>query len=73
MNPFLEVLVMSISRRQHQTAGCLMNVEQLVELEFAGETKVLGDNSPLCHCVHRKFYMILPGIVTGHPWWEAGD
>jgi hypothetical protein len=49
---------MSMSRRQRQKAGCLMNVEQFVELEFAGETKVLGDNPPLYHCVHHKSHMI---------------
>jgi hypothetical protein len=27
----------------------MMNVEQSVELELAGETEVLGENLPQCH------------------------
>jgi hypothetical protein len=31
-----------------------MNIEQLVEREFTGETKVLGENLPYCHYVNHK-------------------
>jgi hypothetical protein len=34
-----------------------MNVEQLVERELAGETEVLGETLPQCHCAHRKSHM----------------
>jgi hypothetical protein len=34
-----------------------MNVEQLVEQELAGETKVLGESQPQCHFVHGKSHM----------------
>jgi hypothetical protein len=32
----------------------LMNMEQLVEQELAGETEVLRQNVPQCHFVHHK-------------------
>jgi hypothetical protein len=35
----------------------MMNVEQSVELELAGETEVVGENLPQCHFVHHKSYM----------------
>jgi hypothetical protein len=34
-----------------------MSVEQSVEWELAGETKVLRENLPQCHFVHHKYHM----------------
>jgi hypothetical protein len=36
----------------------MMNVEQSVELELAGEAEVLGENLPHCLIIHHKFHMI---------------
>jgi hypothetical protein len=35
----------------------MMIVEQLVEQELAGETKVLAENLHHCHSVHHKSHM----------------
>jgi hypothetical protein len=35
----------------------MMNVEQAVELEWAGEAEVLGKNLPQYHFVHHKSCM----------------
>jgi hypothetical protein len=51
----------------------MMNVEQSVEWELAGETEVLGETLPQCHFVHHKFYMIWAGREPGPPGWEDGD
>jgi hypothetical protein len=32
----------------------MMNVEQSLEWELAGETEVLGENLPQCHFIHHK-------------------
>jgi hypothetical protein len=35
----------------------MMNLEQSMELEFVGETEVLGENLPQRHFVPRKSHM----------------
>jgi hypothetical protein len=35
----------------------MVSVEQSVELEFAGETGVFGENLPQCHFIHHKCHM----------------
>jgi hypothetical protein len=35
----------------------MMNMEQSVEYELAGETEVFGENVPQCHFVHHKSHM----------------
>lgn len=44
-----------------------MNVAQLVEWEFAGETEVLRENPTHCYFVHHKPNMTQPGIKPGLP------
>jgi hypothetical protein len=53
-----------------------MNVEQSVEYELAGETKVLQENLHQCHFVYLKTHMIWPGIrsradAVGNLWLTA--
>jgi hypothetical protein len=35
----------------------MMSVEQSVERELAGETKVLGENLTQCYFIHYKFHI----------------
>jgi hypothetical protein len=51
----------------------MMNVEQSVEWELAGETEVLGGNLTQRHFVHHKSHMTWPGLEPEPPRWEAGD
>jgi hypothetical protein len=43
----------------------MMNMEQSVEWELAGETEVLGENLPQYHFIHHKSHMTWPGL---EPW-----
>jgi hypothetical protein len=43
----------------------MMNVEQSVEWELAGEIEVLGENLPQRHSVHHKSHMTWPGSNPG--------
>jgi hypothetical protein len=51
----------------------MMNVEQPVEWELAGEAEVLGKKHPQSDFVHHKSYMTWPGLEPGPPRLEAGD
>jgi hypothetical protein len=37
--------------------GWILNIGQLVELELAEETEVLGEILPQCHSAHHKSHM----------------
>jgi hypothetical protein len=50
----------------------IMNVEQSVKWELAGETEVLGENLPQCHFANHKSYKIWPGLEPWPPLREAG-
>jgi hypothetical protein len=51
----------------------LMDMEQLVEWELAGETEVLGENFPQCHFVNHKSHMTWDrtrSIAVGSGKWQ---
>jgi hypothetical protein len=43
----------------------MINVEQSVECELAGETEVLGENLSQCHFVHYKSHITEVGSNSG--------
>jgi hypothetical protein len=43
----------------------MMNVEQLVGWELAGEAEVLGESLPQRYFVHHKTHMTWPGLNPG--------
>jgi hypothetical protein len=51
----------------------VVNVEQSVEWELAGETEVLEENLPQCNFVQHKSHMTWPRVEPEPPQWEAGD
>jgi hypothetical protein len=51
----------------------MMNVEQSVEGELAGEIEVLGENLRQCHFVRHISHMSCLGLEPGPSRWEAGD
>jgi hypothetical protein len=40
-------------------------MENLMELWFAEETELLGENLPQCHFVHYKYHMFCPEANPG--------
>jgi hypothetical protein len=54
------------------TTEWLKNIEHLVEWKFAGETEVLGENSPQYYIVHDKSQTTWHGIDPRPPQLEAG-
>jgi hypothetical protein len=50
----------------------MMNVEQSLEWELAGEIKVLGRKPAPVPLIHHKSNMTWPGLEPGPPPWEAG-
>jgi phage-related protein len=43
----------------------VMGMEQSVELEFAKETEVPGENLPQRHLIHHVCHITWPGIEPG--------
>jgi hypothetical protein len=53
------------------SAGWLINVEQLVECEFAEETEVLWENPPHCNFVNHQSHIKHPQTTPKPPQWEV--
>jgi hypothetical protein len=51
--------------------GWLMNMEQFMEWELAGETEVLWENQPQYHSAYHKSHMIWPDL-TSNPHHRGG-
>jgi hypothetical protein len=51
----------------------MMNVEQSVEWELAGETEVLRENLWLSATLSTTSRMTWPGLERMPPQWEVGD
>jgi hypothetical protein len=51
----------------------MINVEQSMEWELAGETELLGENLRQYHFVYHKSRMTWLGLEAGPPLWKAGD
>lgn len=60
----------SIKTIQRQLVRWLKNMEQLVESELIGETRLLGENQSQCHFVFHKSHMTWPGIKLGPCGWK---
>jgi hypothetical protein len=50
----IDLLLGVRERTQYYHPRMMMSVVQLVEWELEGETEVLAENLPQCHCVHHK-------------------
>jgi hypothetical protein len=51
----------------------LMNVEQLVKWELAGETEVLGETLRPCHFAQQEPHTNWTGMEPRPPQWQSGD
>lgn len=51
--------------------GRLIDTEELVEWELAGDIEVLEGNLPQCHFVQHKSHMTWPGTEPGTSGWKA--
>lgn len=64
---------MLVSRLYSVDDSLLMNMEQLVEWDLAGEAEAPGENPPQRHSVHHKSHMTWPGIEPKPPKWECSN
>jgi hypothetical protein len=51
----------------------MTSVKEMVELEFAEEIEVLGENLIRRHFIHHKSHITWTSIESGPLWWEADD